>query len=120
MMSVFPGGVSICNICFSSCNDYSISGLCILAPNVDVLQPRILLYAAMHVPIHRRKAEERLLSLSMSLLGRQRMLEKTDGLKLGSDPRDLCHLPNAYPALTYNPIDPVGCIEPMLKQRICV
>lgn len=79
-----------------------------------------LVYAAMHVPIHRPKAEERLLSLSMSLLGRQRMLEKTDGLKLGSDPRDLCHLPNAYPALTYNPIDPVGCIKPMLKQRICV
>ena len=79
-----------------------------------------LVHAAMHVPIHHQGAEEHLLSLSMSLLGRQCMLEQIDGLKLGSDPRDLCHLCNAYPTLTYNPIDPVGWIEPMLKQRICV
>ena len=90
-----------------------------MAPNKDVLQPRTK-YAAMHVPVRHQGVEEHLLSLSMSLLGRQCTLEKIDGLKLGSDPRDLYHLHNAYPALTYNPIDPVGCIEPMLKQRICV
>ena len=79
-----------------------------------------LVHAAMHVPIHHQGAEQHLLSLSMSLLGRQYMLEKSDGLKLGYDPRDLCHLCNAYPASTYYPIYPVGWIEPILKQRICV
>ena len=117
MMWVFPGGVSICNICFSSCNDDYISGLCSLAPNVDVLQPRIRRNACTYTPSKCGRTSAQPLD---ELTGAPAHLEKTDGLKLGSDPRDLCHLPNAYPALTYNPIDPVGCIEPMLKQRICV